>query len=180
MCLCGLTDTQQRAGESDGSIVTGRYTADYLRCGNTAVSGCGTQRRFLSHRRIRRYLVLPLKAAEKHVTSSHVRFTPLFQQKKSRSCRDSCFENPGGGLTGKLFPTGNKQDILDVPGYGKLPVTLIDCANPVVIFKAEDAGLNGTETCIGACSVFIMLQKYLLLCWEGVRECFRSTPHQAQ
>ena len=90
------------------------------------------------------------------------------------------FENPGGGLTGKLFPTGNKQDILDVPGYGKLPVTLIDCANPVVIFKAEDAGLNGTETCIGACSVFIMLQKYLLLCWEGVRECFRSTPHQAQ
>ena len=105
---------------------------------------------------------------------------PLFRQKKSRSCRDSCFENPGGGLTGKLFPTGNKQDILDVPGYGKLPVTLIDCANPVVIFKAEDAGLNGTETCIGACSVFIMLQKYLLLCWEGVRECFRSTPHQAQ
>ena len=29
----------------------------------------------LSYRRIRRYLVLPLKAAEKHVTSSHVRFT---------------------------------------------------------------------------------------------------------
>lgn len=55
------------------------------------------------------------------------------------------FENLGGGLTGKLFPTGNKQDILDVPGYGKLPVTFIDCANPVVIFKAEDAGLKGTE-----------------------------------
>ena len=54
------------------------------------------------------------------------------------------------------------------------------CLDMVVIFKAEDAGLNGTETCIGACSVFIMLQKYLLLCWEGVRECFRSTPHQAQ
>ena len=45
------------------------------------------------------------------------------------------FENPGGGLTGRLFPTGNKQDILDVPGYGKLPITLIDCANPVVILK---------------------------------------------
>ena len=29
----------------------------------------------LSYRRIHRYLVLPLKAAEKHVTSSHVRFT---------------------------------------------------------------------------------------------------------
>ena len=87
---------------------------------------------------------------------------------------------PVAVLQESCFQLANKQDILDVPGYGKLPVTLIDCANPVVIFKAEDAGLNGTETCIGACSVFIMLQKYLLLCWEGVRECFRSTPHQAQ
>ena len=33
----------------------------------------------LSYRRIRRYLVLPLKAAEKHVTSSHVRFTLLYK-----------------------------------------------------------------------------------------------------
>ena len=35
-----------------------------------------------------------------------------------------------------------------MPGYGKLPVTLIDCANPVVIFKAEDAAVLtviGTE-----------------------------------
>ena len=32
----------------------------------------------LSYRRIRRYLVLPLKAAEKYVTSSHVRFTILY------------------------------------------------------------------------------------------------------
>lgn len=55
------------------------------------------------------------------------------------------FENPSGGLTGKVFPTGNKKDILYIPGYGKLPITLIDCANPVVIFKAEDAGLKGTE-----------------------------------
>ena len=39
------------------------------------------------------------------------------------------------------------------------------------VYKRQ--GLNGTETCIGACSVFIMLQKYLLLCWEGVRECFK-------
>ena len=31
----------------------------------------------LSYRRIRRYLVLPPKEAEKHVTSSHVRFTNL-------------------------------------------------------------------------------------------------------
>jgi len=55
------------------------------------------------------------------------------------------FEHPGGGLTGKLFPTGNKVDIFHIDGHGDLPVTLIDCANPVVIFKAADAGLTGTE-----------------------------------
>ncbi len=55
------------------------------------------------------------------------------------------FENPGGGLTGKLFPTGNRTDYFEIPGYGVFPVTLIDCANPVVIFRAEDAGLKGTE-----------------------------------
>lgn len=55
------------------------------------------------------------------------------------------FERPGGGLTGRLFPTGNKTDIFHIPGHGELPVTLIDCGNPVVIFKARDAGLTGPE-----------------------------------
>ncbi|MDR3755385.1 MULTISPECIES: PrpF domain-containing protein [Enterocloster] len=55
------------------------------------------------------------------------------------------FERPGGGLTGKLFPTGNKIDLFHIPGHGDLPVTLIDCANPVVLFKAADVGLTGTE-----------------------------------
>ena len=55
------------------------------------------------------------------------------------------FERPGGGLTGKLFPTGNKVDVFHIPGHGDLPVTLIDCANPVVIFRAADAGLTGIE-----------------------------------
>ena len=32
-----------------------------------------------------------------------------------------------------------------IPGRGDLPVTLIDCANPVVLFKAADVGLTGTE-----------------------------------
>lgn len=59
-----------------------------------------------------------------------------------------------------------------MPGYGKLPVTLIDCANPVVIFKAEDAGLNGTETCIGACSVFIMFAEIPLAVLGGGERMF--------
>ena len=48
-------------------------------------------------------------------------------------------------MTGKLFPTGNKVDLFHIPGRGDLPVTLIDCANPVVLFKAADVGLTGTE-----------------------------------
>ena len=55
------------------------------------------------------------------------------------------FENPGGGLTDKLFPTGNRTDVFELEGFGPLPVTLIDCANPVVLFRAEDVGLTGTE-----------------------------------
>lgn len=55
------------------------------------------------------------------------------------------FEKPGGGFSGSLFPTGNKTDILDLPGHGKLPVTIIDCVNPIVMLRAQDAGLSGSE-----------------------------------
>jgi 2-methylaconitate cis-trans-isomerase PrpF len=58
---------------------------------------------------------------------------------------DMYFENPGGAVSGKLFPTGNRKDIFDVPDYGKVEITLIDCANPVVFIKAEDLGIKGTE-----------------------------------
>ena len=46
---------------------------------NPAVSGMEKVRirTILSYWRIRRYLVLPFKTAEKHVTSSHVRFTTI-------------------------------------------------------------------------------------------------------
>lgn len=55
------------------------------------------------------------------------------------------FENPGGGFSGRLFPTGNKIDILSLPGHGECPVTIIDCANPVTIIRASDLGLAGNE-----------------------------------
>lgn len=55
------------------------------------------------------------------------------------------FERPGGGRTEKLFPTGNRIDIFDIPDFGPLPVTVIDCANPVVLFRAADLGLTGCE-----------------------------------
>ncbi|MCH4096910.1 MAG: 3-methylitaconate isomerase [Acidaminococcus provencensis] len=58
---------------------------------------------------------------------------------------DLFFEDPAGAKTGKLFPTGQKKERLDVPGYGFCEVTLIDCSNPVVFIKAEDLGIKGTE-----------------------------------
>lgn len=58
---------------------------------------------------------------------------------------DMYFEDPAGAKTGKLFPSGAKKEVVDVPGYGEAEVTLIDCSNPVVFIRAEDVGLKGTE-----------------------------------
>ncbi len=58
---------------------------------------------------------------------------------------DMYFEDPAGSKTGKLFPTGNKIDIFDIPDYGKIEVTVIDCSNPMVFIRAKDLGIKGTE-----------------------------------
>ena len=55
------------------------------------------------------------------------------------------FMDPGGAVTGKLLPTDNVQDEIDVPGVGRLKVSLVDAANPVVFVKAESLGLTGGE-----------------------------------
>ena len=55
------------------------------------------------------------------------------------------FFDPGGSVTGRLFPTGNVQDVMHIPGTGKIRFTLIDAANPLVLIPARDLGLAGTE-----------------------------------
>jgi 2-methylaconitate cis-trans-isomerase PrpF len=55
------------------------------------------------------------------------------------------FFNPGGAVTGRLFPTGNVIDSLDVPDLGKIPITVIDAAHPLVLVAAQDLGLSGIE-----------------------------------
>ncbi len=55
------------------------------------------------------------------------------------------FVTPGGAATGKLLPTGNVRDTLDVPGVGNIEVSMIDAANPCVFVRARDVGLRGTE-----------------------------------
>ncbi len=55
------------------------------------------------------------------------------------------FREPGGATTGKLLPTGNVVDTLDVPGVGKLRVSMVDAANACAFINAADLGLSGTE-----------------------------------
>jgi probable AcnD-accessory protein PrpF len=51
-------------------------------------------------------------------------------------------EGEGGGA---MFPTGNLVDDLDVPGIGKLKVTMINAGIPTVFVNAADIGYTGTE-----------------------------------
>ena len=55
------------------------------------------------------------------------------------------FRDPGGATTGKLLPTGNAVDMLDVPGVGKIRVSLVDAANATVWVRAQDLGVTGIE-----------------------------------
>jgi 2-methylaconitate cis-trans-isomerase PrpF len=55
------------------------------------------------------------------------------------------FVDPGGAASGKLLPSGNVVDRLDVPGVGPIDASLVDAANPAVFLRAADIGLAGTE-----------------------------------
>lgn len=57
-----------------------------------------------------------------------------------------CFLSPGGAKTGKLLPTGNPVDLLDIknPTNGEkrsIKASLVDAANPAVIIHAADVGV---------------------------------------
>lgn len=51
-----------------------------------------------------------------------------------------------GAKTGKLLPTGNAKDEIEVDGFGKLTVSMVDAASPMVFVRASDLGLTGVET----------------------------------
>lgn len=55
------------------------------------------------------------------------------------------FLAPGGARTGRLLPTGKASQVLDVAGYGRIPVSLVDAANPVVYVAADAVGATATE-----------------------------------
>tara|TARA_R110002110_G_scaffold35651_1_gene119942 strand:+ start:6859 stop:8004 length:1146 start_codon:yes stop_codon:yes gene_type:complete len=55
------------------------------------------------------------------------------------------FLNPGGATSGKLLPTGNTVDQLDVPGIGRIDVSMVDAANGCLFIEASALGLTATE-----------------------------------
>ena len=50
-----------------------------------------------------------------------------------------------GDAGGSMFPTGNLVDELDVPGVGKLQVTMINAGIPTIFVNADAIGYTGTE-----------------------------------
>ena len=57
------------------------------------------------------------------------------------------FSRTTGSATGKLLPTGNRRDRLEVKKLGlTLDVSILDVAKPTVYFRAADVGLTGIES----------------------------------
>jgi 2-methylaconitate cis-trans-isomerase PrpF len=55
------------------------------------------------------------------------------------------FLDPGGATTGRLLPTGEVAQMLDVPGHGSFEVSMVDASNACVFLRAQDVGLTGVE-----------------------------------
>ncbi len=51
----------------------------------------------------------------------------------------------GASLGGDLFPTGNRRDVLTLPGIGDVTCSIVDIANMCVFFRADEAKLTGYE-----------------------------------
>lgn len=56
------------------------------------------------------------------------------------------FEDAGGESDGGVLPTGNTSDEMQVPGVGRVEVSLIHAGNVAVFVRAADLGLTGTES----------------------------------
>jgi hypothetical protein len=55
------------------------------------------------------------------------------------------FLEPGGAATGRLLPTGNVVDRLEVPGHGAIDASIVDATTAVAFVRAADLGLDGAE-----------------------------------
>ena len=55
------------------------------------------------------------------------------------------FLDASGSKTGRLLPTGNVVDTIDVKGCGPVEVSLVDAAAPAIFARAADVGLTARE-----------------------------------
>ena len=55
------------------------------------------------------------------------------------------FSETTGAVTGKLLPTGNLKDKLEVHNVGLFNVSIVDCSAVQVFIKAEEVGMTGLE-----------------------------------
>lgn len=55
------------------------------------------------------------------------------------------FVSPQGAASGKLLPTGNVKDTIEI-GSKTYEFSFVDAANPVIFVHPEDFGVTGTET----------------------------------
>ena len=74
------------------------------------------------------------------------------------------FTDTVASSTGKLLPTGNTKDTVEVEGYGEFTVSVVDAGNIVIFIEAESLGLVGTES-----SAEIEADKALLEKVEAIR-----------
>jgi len=56
------------------------------------------------------------------------------------------FSDTAGAVTGRILPTGNPRDTLEVEGVGQIELSIVDAGNPVVFLRASSLGLQGTES----------------------------------
>ncbi|RLI84211.1 3-methylitaconate isomerase [Archaeoglobales archaeon] len=57
---------------------------------------------------------------------------------------DVIWHDPSGSMTGKLLPTGNPKDFININDK-IVEISIVDAANPAVFVKAEELGLRGDE-----------------------------------
>lgn len=55
------------------------------------------------------------------------------------------FLDPAGSMGKGLLPTGKAADILEVPDFGKVEISIVDASNPLVFVRARDLGFRGDE-----------------------------------
>jgi 2-methylaconitate cis-trans-isomerase PrpF len=90
------------------------------------------------------------------------------------------FIAPGGANTGRLLPTGNVVDTLDVPGVGKVEASLVDAGSSLALIDAERIGLKGTESPmeIDAPEMLETIEK--IRCVAGVAMGISATPEESR